>query len=302
MSKKLKLTAVVFPVSILLLVGASHFLTKRESREVKNSNWSMQGEWIAFSCPVGYESHLYLVRPDGSELTRLTTDEIVTESLSWSPDGEEVVLEKYMAGLYRLRRGSDELIPLNVSDDQQDKDEIYPEWSPDGQWIAFVSWPRGEGSSLLRVNVENGKQETLVRGIERGPVAWSPDGRWIAYKSAEEIRKVRVNSGETQTIVRDRYAKSPAWSPDGKRIVFSDGSNVYIVNEDGNQKTWLTDLASRSSDPAWSPDGQWIVFTSYVERLGEELFKIRTDGSDIQQITEMHCAALYPDWIRMPGS
>lgn len=195
-----------------------------------------------------------------------------------------------MAGLYRLQRGSDELIPLFTSSGHPDSYEgLYPAWSRDGQWIAFISGPGGKGSDLFRMNVEDGS------------IAWSPDGQWIAYTAAEGIRKVRVDIKEIQTIVKDRYARNPSWSPDGRRIVFTDGNTVYIVNEDGSQKTQLTDLASRSSDPAWSPDGQWIVFSGYVDGIGDQqLFKIRVDGRELQQITDIRCVTLDPDWIKMP--
>jgi Tol biopolymer transport system component len=280
----------------------AYHLHQRATREVENTNWSMHGEWIVFSCaPGGYTSHLYLVRPDGSKLTRLTTDEIFAASPSWSPDGEEIVFVNYRT-LYRLRRGSDEVTRLSISPDQQGRDESQPAWSPDGQWIAFISWPGDEGSNLIRVNVKDGAQETLVRDIEWGAVAWSPDGQWIAYQDDGEIRKDRIDGGERQTIAGVRYGKGLAWSPDGERIVFADDNIAYIVNEDGSQKTRLTDLVERSSDLAWSPDGQWIVFASYDERQGEVLFKIRADGSELQQITEMNCTISNPDWIKMPGS
>lgn len=77
MPKQLKLSIIFFLA--IVLVGAAYFLPKYDTRKVENSDWSLQGEWIVFSCIVGYESHLYLVRPDGSELTKLTTDEIVSE-------------------------------------------------------------------------------------------------------------------------------------------------------------------------------------------------------------------------------
>jgi Tol biopolymer transport system component len=304
-SRRLTTKLIIVTLVAGLLYSVAYQLHQRATREVENTHWSMQGEWIAFSCGAGYSSHVYLVRPDGSKLTRLTTDEIIAFWPSWSLDGEEIVFVKYRH-LSRLRRGSNELIPLSVSDDQPGRDELYPAWSPDKQWIALVSWPTNEKSSLIRINVKDGAQETLVRNIEPRPVAWSPDGQWIAYHAAGEIRKSRVDGGETHTIVAVRvkfkYGKGLAWSPDSRRIVFVDDNIMYVINEDGSQKTRLTDLVAEASDPTWSPDGQWIVFTSYVERQGEELFKIRVDGSKLQQITEMPCPASYPDWIRMPGN
>jgi Tol biopolymer transport system component len=292
-------------IACLLLSSVAYQWIERRTREVANSNWSVHGEWIVFSCAPrgGSRSRLYLVRPDGSELTRLTTDEIVAVSPSWSPDGDEIVFEVVPYRLFRLRRGFDKLVPLNISKDRHGR---FPTWSPDGQRIAFISLQPDGGNMLMLMNMDGSVQSLVVGNVTEDPISWSPDGQWIAYTrgnaAAARVSKIKIDGSEEHNIT-DFYFTDPAWSPDGNLIAFrnlSDG-NIYVAQEDGSEITRLTDLPTAAYNPAWSPDGQWIVFGSGFEHADLQLFKIRTDGRELQQIVDMNCKAVYPDWKKMPG-
>jgi Tol biopolymer transport system component len=55
--------------------------------DADGATWSPDGAWIAFLSPVsGHDNDVYRVRPDGTDLQRLSTDASAT-SLSWTPDG-----------------------------------------------------------------------------------------------------------------------------------------------------------------------------------------------------------------------
>lgn len=54
-------------------------------------HWSPLGDWLVFDGGDGSGWELYLVRPDGSDLTRLTQNGPIDSNASWSPDGSRIV-------------------------------------------------------------------------------------------------------------------------------------------------------------------------------------------------------------------
>jgi Tol biopolymer transport system component/imidazolonepropionase-like amidohydrolase len=84
-------------------------------------------------------------------------------------------------------------------------------------------------------------------------------------------------------------------SPDGKTVVFDLLGDLYsmpISGADGTGDVFPTKLTSGISwdmQPRFSPDGEWISFTSdrtgKSERGGDNIWIMRSDGSDVRQVT-----------------
>ena len=113
--------------------------------------------------------------------------------------------------------------------------ERSPLWSPDGEWILFISDETGEEELYL---------------IEPGPV-----------KSASR-RKVRLTTGG------GRHIFNPIWSPDSKRIAFADKNLKLWLIELESKKTALVDSSSlwEIRHYSFSPCGKWLAFSKPVQR------------------------------------
>jgi hypothetical protein len=56
--------------------------------------WSPTGQWIAFTSNSGGNNDIWIIRPDGSGLTQITTDQNSNFGAAWSPDGTMLAFTK----------------------------------------------------------------------------------------------------------------------------------------------------------------------------------------------------------------
>lgn len=211
-------------------------------------------------------------------------------SANMSPDNKQVVfmaLEKiYIMDLCNL----EPRILVNQSVGQ-----FQPTYSPDGKWIAYVSWSDSLGGCLWRISVKGGVPECLSKeaGLYKHPV-WSPDGTSIAFVKGAPVLLRRDDFGVGKLILlstRDRKErilneKVPLWnqinfSSDGISIFYSTnidsmGQSYFGVvkrnlkNGDDEQIafTKLNNIHFQFCEQrALSPDGSCIVYS-----IGEDLY------------------------------
>jgi Tol biopolymer transport system component len=88
--------------------------------------------------------------------------------------------------------------------------------------------------------------------------------------------------------------------------------DIYTIKPDGTGEKRLTHSHGNDAHQAWSPDGSHIVWAS--SRMGfkdeavytdgpqpyGELFVMRTDGSDVQQLTDNQWEDGTPAWQPAP--
>src|SRR3546814_11311645 len=66
--------------------------------------------------------------------------------------------------------------------------QFQPAYSPDGRWIAFVTWSAVEGGHVWRFSSDGRVLERLTAkaGYYQSPV-WAPDGKSIAFIGSNDI-------------------------------------------------------------------------------------------------------------------
>ena len=275
------------------------------------------GQGIVFGDGPGEETDLFVVRPDGTGLRRLTHDG-GSGAARWSPDGTKIVFARYdertqTSDLFVMDADGSEITRLS---DTPELSESSSSWSPDGSRIAFEAHPAGARPSQIYVmNADGGNVVRLsyTAGDAASP-DWSPDGSQLVFHlspppspdgpAGSAIWVMDADGGNARRIVGDGASGNyePRWSPDGDAIVFTHDRDVYIVRPDGTGLKNLTpeegtDVYDR--DPAWSSDGERIVFASgrgFESAL--TLFTMDPDGSDVRPVLDFAIGFCCPrpDW------
>ena len=177
-----------------------------------------------------------------------------------SPDGKKMVY-----GVSRLDVEKDQefanlwLLDLETYYIRQltfgDWSDSQPDWSPDGEKIAFLSTRSGK-AQIYVMHVDGGEARELVDlpGIGGGP-HWSPDGEKIAFTAAAGIEKM-PEPGKPYRVTRLTYRF------DGMGLVEPILQSIYTLPAEGGEAKRLFEDEAHSTLQGWSPDGKFLLFTS----------------------------------------
>ncbi len=187
---------------------------------------------------------------------------------------------------------------------------MYPDFSPDGKQIAFMSEEELGGSFLFSMNADGSQITQLIEGRGAYP-RWSPGGDALAFQAnrsdegpleATDIYLLDLATLEETDLTADSFSTDawPTWSPDGEWIAFTsnrDGDyEIYTMDRRGENVAQLTDNPYDDDAPAWSHDGLSIAYVSYQNGTGSDLVVMDSDGSNRTLITSGPDNDNFPSW------
>ena len=224
-------------------------------------------------------ARLALLSLDG-ELTEteLQLQPLTFQAPAWSPDGEKFLLaaesENEGSGLLLTDTNGEVLSVLSPVDDS-----IAFSWSPDGDWVAYISEDnRGSEDTYRTLVYLDPDQAEESQSVEHDLVFaffWSPDSRKIAYfvprinipsgqevslqaqdqRFSLELHVLDVETGNSQRLIEftptedflnilpffDQYQRSATiWSPDSKDLVIS------AIDQDGEHGIYAVEVSENS--------------------------------------------------------
>lgn len=166
-----------------------------------------------------------------------------------------------------------------------------PEWSPDGQYLAYLSRrgapESGVRSSIIAIrSLETGQERELtpqLAFLEDTRLRWSPDGRSFLVSGEDNdghrgLYQIGAKTGDLAPIVVSSGKVPPGsranrwhaeWSLDGKAIFYvhdEDGKSCEIRIRDTetgqDRRLYRPASSAHLSNLALSPDGRWLAFGS----------------------------------------
>jgi Tol biopolymer transport system component len=204
-------------------------------------SWSPDGSLLAFETDLGQnptKQGIYVARPDGSHLQRVTTLPPGAEfdlAPRFSPDGKQIAFTRYV-----------------LTGDV-------------------------ETSTLFVVNVDGSHERRLTRTADLypGDADWSNDGRTLVFEadgpspgSRGEIYTIRADGTHlrnlTHNVTGRQGSSDPVYSPDGRLILFVSGEfppdgpptiGLATMRTDGTRRAFISTHPADEHQPDWASVG-----------------------------------------------
>jgi len=289
-------------------------------------DWSRDGIWLAMNMKDEgywdwnrhwdwelYGSEVYSIRFDGSVIRRLTYNRYDEHDPRWSKNGTSIFFDSdglhsmsanggEIKQINQLSRGSYSLsqngLLLSIEHNRTGDPALNYTLHRDASGLTLLVHPESPIAFYNRlqwlpndeaffysdewkgVQVYNTKtlHKMDTRTFSRGPASWSPNGKWLAI----------IGLGGKYTAHGDWIRISDEESTDNRSRRY-----LYLLDMDtGQLKAFIHYI--KYVRITWSPDSEWIAFVS-ISNDGQ-LFKIKRDGTGLQQLTDLDCHISEISW------
>jgi len=272
------------------------------------------------------------VGPDLTQHWRVLSDPFpatLVQDPDLSPDNESYVAS-VLTRLYSLEKGEGEPEPLTP-------EEIWafkPVYSPDGRWIAYVSWSANDGGHIWKIRSNgNGRPQQLTENAAfYTDIVWQPDGEriwglrgneWMRHQDYSEFSGLSIplelvsvgeNASEELVVLEAGEARVPHFGPEADRIYLSEEGTLFSINLSGGDRqdhikvtgpkgNRFPEDAPGAEELRISPDGNFIlahvikqVWLTQLPRAGATVPEVSVRGGSTPVVRLTDIGADYISW------
>ncbi len=222
-------------------IGAVTLLQQRSGILVP-TDISPDGAWLALYNGLERQQDIFLMRRDGSDLTRLTDDVARDWLPRFTPDGEALTFYSNQLGPYDgwlIQRDGSGRTRLT---DFGDVSISFPVSAPDGERLLIVTsdsniamigappWPVTPETATRLTGLD-------IAGGRVTPTQWSPDGRWLTGPVRPPSGGLRgtavyeMSAGRARALSSDGTSLMLGWLPGSRRVVYFTASGALVVQD-----------------------------------------------------------------------
>jgi eukaryotic-like serine/threonine-protein kinase len=149
-----------------------------------------------------------------------------------------------------------------------------PTWSPDGNWIAYLSTSGGK-ARLLKARIGGAVGSQVLKEDVRTatPPRWSPDGEWISYGTVGGFGLVSADGRQSRILSKENWLDN-RWSRDG-RVIYG------VRSETGQSALFSLDVRTGKERRLVTLDRRWALSST-----GRPTFSTHPEGTRL--VVSMH--------------